>query len=151
IEDDSLHHWLNDIGNIHYRRREFAKATSSYQEAARLAQLLNNQSAVIMALNNLAATSFENGDLASAERYDNQADALIEKTPDRESILHSRLHTAWIEAAKKQPAEAETSFHAVIDSAIRERQAFVLWEAEAGLAKILHATRSEGEANAESH
>jgi CHAT domain-containing protein len=149
VEDDSLYRWLNDIGNIHYRRREFSQATSSYQESARLAKLANDEAAVIMALNNLSATSFENGVLASAERYNNEADALIEKTPDRESILHSRLHTAWIEAAKMQPAEAETSFHAVIDSATRERQWFVLWEAEAGLAKILHVTGREAEADAE--
>jgi CHAT domain-containing protein len=148
-DDLTLHRWVNDIGNVYYRRREFGLAISHYQEAAKLAKLANDESAEIMALNNLAATSFENGDLASAERYDNQADALIEKTPDRESILHSRLHTAWIQAAKKQPAEAESSFRAVIDSATRERQSFVLWEAETGLARILQADGRETEADAE--
>jgi CHAT domain-containing protein len=150
VADDSyLHRWLNDIGSVYYRRREFGRAISNYQAAADLARRVNNESAVIMALNNLAATSFENGDLAAAERYDSQADALIEKTPDRESILHSRLHTAWIEAAKKQAAEAESSFRAVIDSATRERQSFVLWEAEAGLARLLHAAGRETEADTE--
>jgi CHAT domain-containing protein len=148
-DDNLLHRWLNDIGSVYYRRREFGRAIANYQASADLARRVNNQSAVIVALNNLSATSFENGDLASAERYDNQADALIEKTPDRESILHSRLHTAWIEAAKKQPAEAESSFRAVIDSAARERQSFVLWEAEAGLARLLHAAGRETEADTE--
>src|SRR4029077_9361218 len=71
------------------------------------------------------------------------------KTPDRESILHSRLHTAWIEAAKKRPAEAESSFRAVIDSAMRELQSFILWGAEAGLGKILHNNGRQVEADAE--
>ena len=149
VEDDSLYRWLNDIGNIHYRRREFAKAASSYQEAARLARLVNDESAVIMALNNLAATSFENGDLAGAERYNSQAGELIAKTHDRESLLHSQLHTAWIEAARKHPAKAESTLRAVIDSAIQQRNPLVLWEAEAGLAKILHANGRDAEADDE--
>ena len=148
-DEDNLHRWVNDIGNVYYRRREFGLAISHYQEAAKLAKLVNDESAVIMALNNLSATSFENGDLASAERYDNEADTLIEKTPDRESILHSRLHTAWIEAAKEQPAQAESSFRVVIDSATRVGNPLVVWEAEAGLARLLHATGRDSEADAE--
>jgi CHAT domain-containing protein len=148
-DDDNLHRWLNDIGNVYYRRREFSQAIANYQASADLARRVNNPSAVIMALNNLSATSFENGDLAAAERYDSEADALIEKTPDSESVLHSRLHTAWIEAAKKQPAQAESSFRAVVHSATRQRQPLLLWEAEAGLARLLHGGGRDGEADTE--
>src|SRR5260370_7707804 len=87
-----------------------------------------------MTLNNLTATSLENGDLLSAERYNGQAGALIAKIQDSESLLHSQLHTAWIEAARKQTAQAESSFHAVIDSASLRREPLVRWEASAGLA-----------------
>ena len=148
-DDDSLHRWLNYTGNVYYRRREFAQAITNYQASADLARRINNQASVIVALNNLAATSFENGDLAAAESYDNQADALLAKTHNSESEMHSRLHTAWIEAAKKHPAEAESSFRAVIDAATQQRQAFVLWEAEAGLAALLHTGGREAEADAE--
>ena len=148
-DDDSLHRWLNDIGSVYYRRREFGRAISNYQAAADLATRVNNESAVIMALNNLAATSFESGDLAAAERYDNQADALLAKTHNSESAMHSQLHTAWIEAAKKHPIEAESCFRGVIDEATRQRQAFVLWEAEAGLAGLLHAGGRDAEADAQ--
>jgi CHAT domain-containing protein/tetratricopeptide (TPR) repeat protein len=144
-DDDSLHRWLNDIGNVHYRRREFAQAIVNYQAAADQARRVNNESALIMALNNLTATSFENGDLASAERYNSQAGALIAKTNDSESRLHAQLHTAWIEAARKQPAES--SFRAVIDSATRQRDPLVLWEAEAGLARILQSGSRDAEAD----
>src|SRR5260370_8861713 len=90
-----------------------------------------------MTLNNLTATSLENGDLLSAERYNGQAGALIAKIQDSESLLHSQLHTAWIEAARKQTAQAESSFHAVIDSASLRREPLGRWEAEAGLARLL--------------
>ena len=146
-DNDILHRWLNDIGSVYYRRRDFGQALSYYQAAADQARRVNNESAVIMALNNLAATSLENGDLASAENYNSQASALIAKTHDGESLLHSQLHTAWIVAARKQPAEP--SFRAVIDSAIRQSNPLVLWEAEAGLAKILHSGDRDAEADAE--
>src|SRR5260370_10335862 len=100
-----------------------------------------------MTLNNLTATSLENGDLPSAERYNGQAGALIAKIQDSESLLHSQLHTAWIEAARKQTAQAESSFHAVIDSASLRREPLVRWEAEAGLAKLLPETGRDTEAD----
>jgi CHAT domain-containing protein len=149
LDDKSLVLHLNDIGNVYYRRREFAPAISYYGQAADLAKRLNDDASLIMALNNLSATSIESGDLASAERYDDQADALLAKFPDPVSALNSRLHTAWIEAAKKQPAQAESSFRAVIESARREREPLVLWEAQAGLARQLHAAGRDAEADPE--
>jgi CHAT domain-containing protein len=148
-DEDNLHRWLNDIGSVYYRRREFSQAIASYQASADLARRVNNQSAVIMALNNLAATSFENGDIDSAERFNSQAAALIGKANDSESRLHSQLHTAWIEAAKKQTAQAESSFRAVIDSATSGRDPLVLWEAETGLARLLHTACRDVEADTE--
>ena len=148
-DDDNLHRWLNDIGNVYYRRREFGQAISYYQAAAALAGRVDNQSAVAMTLNNLAATSLENGDLPSAERYNSQAGALIAKIQDSESLLHSQLHTAWIEAARKQTAQAESSFHAVIDSASLRREPLVRWEAEAGLARLLQEAGRDTEADAQ--
>ncbi len=140
---------LNDIGNIYYRRREFAPAISYYQQAADLAKQLKDDGSLIMALNNLSATSIESGDLASAERYDDQADALLAKSPDPESALNSRLHSAWIEAAKKQQVQAESSFRSVIESAGRQREPLLLWEAQAGLARQLHAAGRDAEADQE--
>jgi CHAT domain-containing protein len=148
-DDDNLHRWLNDIGNIQYRRGEFAAAVANYQAAAELAKRVNNEPAVIMALNNLAATSLESGDLTAAERYNNVAAELIAKTHNTDSLLHSQLHTAWIEAARNQPAQAEASYHAVIDSATSRHEPLVLWEAKAGLAKLLHAAGRDAEADKE--
>jgi tetratricopeptide (TPR) repeat protein len=147
-DEGNLSLWLNDIGNLYYRRREFGPAISNYRAALDLAKRINDDSAVTIMLNNLAATSFENGDLAAAERYNSEAGALLRKTHDSESLLHSQLHTAWIEA-KKQPERAESAYRAVIDSAERQRQPLVLWEAEAGLAGQLHAFGRHAEADAE--
>jgi Uncharacterized protein conserved in bacteria len=146
-DDDNLHRWLNDIGNVYYRRREFGQAVSYYQTAADLAGRVGNESAVAMTLNNLTATSLENGDLPSAERYNKQAGALIAKLQDSESLLHFQLHTAWIEAARRETTQAESSLHAVIDSASRRHEPLVRWEAEAGLARLLHGAGRDGEAD----
>lgn len=147
-DDDRLYRWLNDIGSVHYRRGDLGQATSYYLQAASQARQLKNDDWLTMTLNNLAATSLERGDLAAAERFDGQADALLAKSPNPESLLHSQLHSARIEAAKKQHAEAESDFRAVIDSAIRRHDPLVRWEAEAGLAEQLHAQRRDTEAGA---
>jgi CHAT domain-containing protein len=140
--------YLIDIGDIHYRRQYFGPALSYYRQAADLAKRLNNGALLVMTLNNQAATSLEIGDLPAAERFDKQADDLLAKSPDPESQLHSQLHSARIEAAKKRSGLAESAFRAVIESARRQRNPLVLWEAEAGLAGQLHAQGRETEADA---
>jgi CHAT domain-containing protein/Flp pilus assembly protein TadD len=147
-DDDRLRRWLNDLGNVYYRIGEFRLAISYYHQAADLARRMDNIPSLIMALNNLAASSLETGDLAAAERFDQQADELLAKFPDAESLLHSELHSARIEAAKKDLAKAEASFRAVIDSAKRQHNPLVLWEAEAGLAEQLHGQGRDTEAGA---
>src|SRR5258708_22890987 len=89
VEDDVLQRWLNNIGNVHYRRGDFREAISYYQQAADLAKHLNDASWLTMILDNLAATSVAYGDLAAAERFNVHAEALIRKTNNSDSLLHS--------------------------------------------------------------
>jgi CHAT domain-containing protein len=139
--------WLNNIGSVHYRRREYEQAILNYQSAADMARRTNDKYWLPIAWNNLAATSLEIGDLPASERFNEQAVALIRQIPFSRSLIHSQLHIARIEAARKQP-QAEASFRAVIDSA-RGRQPLLLWEAQAGLAHRLRETGRAAEADTE--
>jgi CHAT domain-containing protein len=148
VEDDSrLYRWLNDIGGVYFKRHEYAKAISYYHSAANLARGVNNETWLTMMLDNLAATSLESGDLAAAERYNGEAAALIQKDNNTASLLHAQLNTAGIETARNQGERAEASYREVIDSAARQGQPFVRWEAQAGLARLLQSGHRDAEAD----
>ena len=140
--------WLNNIGNVHYRLREFDEAISNYQSAATLAGRTKDKYWLPITLTNLAAANLEKGDLPSAERFNEQAAALSRRIPGSLSLLHSQLHGARIEAARKQP-RAEASFRAVIDSALTSHEPLLLWEAQGRLARQLQETGSAAEADTE--
>jgi CHAT domain-containing protein/tetratricopeptide (TPR) repeat protein len=148
LQDDDLRNWLNNIGNIHYVRSEFGQAITYYREAGDLARQANDDSLLTMTLDNLAATRLKTGDLAAAEHFNQQALELIQKNGNSRSLLHAQLNTARIEAARKQ-AQAESSFRVIIDSATRNREPFLLWQAQAGLAHYLRENGREPEADAE--
>jgi CHAT domain-containing protein/Tfp pilus assembly protein PilF len=150
VEDDVfLYRWLNNIGGVYYKRHEYKQAISSYQTAAELARLAKDETWLTMTLNNLAATSIEIGDLNAAERFIEQAAALIRKNNNTSSLLFLRLHTALIQASRRQPELAETSFRAVIDSVTREKKPSTLWEAQAGLARLLQSVHRDEDADRE--
>jgi len=148
VGDDHQLRWLNNIGNIYYRQREFRQAISYYHDAAELARRQNDGSWLAMTLDNLAAASLESGDLAAGERFNSQAQTLVRENRDLRSQVHTQLHTAWIEVARKQP-RAEFSFRTVIDAAGRQGEQLVRWEAQAGLAQFLRQQGRSAEADSE--
>src|SRR5262249_40244735 len=148
IEDDYLYRWLNDLGNVYLSQRDFSRAIDNYQVAADLARRAGNMTWLTVMLNNLTATSFEQRDVAAADRFNTQARALIQKNPNSQSLLHSQFHGARIEATRKH-ARAESSFRAVIAMATGIHEPFVRWEAHAGLAQLLPEHGREAEADAE--
>jgi len=136
------------VGGVYYRRHEYSEAILNYQAAADLARLAKNETWLTMVLNNLATTSIESGDLAAAERFIDQTAALIQRN-NTKSLLHHQLHKASLQAARRQHDQAEASFRAVIYSATSQKQPFVLWEAQASLARELKAVDRDAEADQE--
>ena len=105
--------WLTSAANIYQSDHDWSRATDSYRRALTLAKQLNNRGYVVNALEDLAHTSVDAGDLSTAENCVGQLEAIVDKDRDRLDALDVKFAEGRIAAARHQWKDAEQLFQLV--------------------------------------
>jgi len=105
--------WHTTAANIYEAKHDWPRARDSYRRALTLAKQLNNRGYVVNALEDLAHTSIDAGDLDTAQDCIRQLEATIDQARDRLDALDVVFAEGRVAAAQHQPAEAEKRFKIV--------------------------------------
>ena len=128
-------HWLMSLAECYYAEQEYAQAEKILEEGLKIARPLETKSALTECLNDLAAVALERGNVAAAEKY-NEEEMEIERTGlDRTAVMDSQLIRGRIAGGNKQYADAERLLGGIISSMTATKP--LKWEAQARLAKTL--------------
>jgi len=105
--------WLHNIGLVYYERNQFSVAESYFRQSLTLAQTIENSQQIIDALTSLAFVSIQNGQLAEAQQYSDEAFQKAHARNDRPSELYPLLVRGQVAAARGDHKQAEDVFHEV--------------------------------------
>jgi CHAT domain-containing protein len=120
--------WLNQLGNIHYARHDFAAAERFYRDVVRYGAL--DADDVGRALANLAVIAIRRGQYDEARRFNNAAFLIKKKNHATEPELRSRILDARISAAQGKTEDAVRLLRSVLAAA---KDPGTRWEAEGRL------------------
>jgi CHAT domain-containing protein/uncharacterized protein HemY len=138
---------LTNIGYVYMDERKFDLAAQSFQKALALAQATNAKAFVYNAVRVLARLSLQTGDLASADKYVQQALGIARQDNNHTDELYPLLVQGEILARRGDPVHAEAAFQQVERDKICP--VFLKWEAEHSLARLYeietHPDRAEQE------
>ena len=140
---------LTLIGNIHLARGEFDQALAYYHRAEGIAREVQDDESLGFALNNEADASRKKGDLAAAQRFNQEALMVKRRRNDPGSLVYSELNAANLEELGGKYFEAERHFAQVAGDARAAGEFSVLWEAQGGLASVYRKTRRPAQAEAQ--
>lgn len=124
--------WLNQLGNVHSARRDWAAAERFYRLALESGRAMRHPD-VPAFLANLARTSFALGRFDDATRLNREALELKRAANDAEGELLSHLLDARIATVEGQHQRAETLLRRVLRDA---KKLATRWEAEGSLARL---------------
>ncbi|MBW8870489.1 MAG: tetratricopeptide repeat protein, partial [Acidobacteriales bacterium] len=79
--------WATTAANVYQAKQDWPRATTSYKQALVLARQLNLGGYVVNALEDLAHTSIDAGNLADAQESVRQLEPLLTQTGDRLDVL----------------------------------------------------------------
>jgi CHAT domain-containing protein len=126
--------WLNNVGLVYYQLNQFPVAENYYRQSLALAEKSNNSAQVVDALTSLAFVSAENGKLAEAQQYSEQAFQKAHARNDRPSELYPLLARGQVAAARGDHKQAEDVFHEVAND--QKSDLSLRWQAQNDLARL---------------
>jgi CHAT domain-containing protein/tetratricopeptide (TPR) repeat protein len=127
---------FGDLGNTYYFRGEPHNAIACYRRGLALARRLGDQGMAARWLSNLAMMAIETGDLASAERFNQEAVELRMRAGDAGNLVWPLLNAARIAASRGRFAEAEARYLEAIARAEKLDVPQALLEARARLGSL---------------
>ena len=137
------------IGGIHLEWGDFDRALAVHRRAEVLAREVHNDESLGFALNNQAEASFAKGDLAAAQRFNEQALIVKRRLNDPRSLVYSELISAKLEARGGNDRKTERHFEEVAAAAAEAGEFNVVWEAHGGLASLYRETGRHKQAEAQ--
>lgn len=143
---------LGRIGDAYYAEGELKDALAYYQRALNVAQRAQYKFWVATWLYDLATVLMDQGDLAKAEVYNNQALALQQEMNNPVERFLPLLNAARLAVLKQNPEEAERLYRSIISSASAQsglRDPEITMDARSGLAHVLVARGDFREAEAQ--
>lgn len=105
--------WLTTTANVYQAKNDRQHAVASYRQAVVLANQINNQDRLINALEDLAHTSIDAGNISEAQDCIRQLASLVEQTGDRLDALDVEFAKARIASAQHRWNDAEQLFELV--------------------------------------
>jgi len=138
---------LTNIGYIYMDERQFDSAAASFQKALALAKAADAKAFAYNALRALARLSLQAGDLASADKYVQQALDIARQDNNRTDELYPLLVKGEIVARRGDYARAENTFQQVEYDKICP--VFLKWEAEHSLARLYESENHPDQAERE--
>jgi len=133
LEGDRVY-WLNALGEVYYRQRQYPAAEATSLQALELARHQDDKGTVTQCLNTLSDIALATGRLDTAEKYNHEAVEIERAGLDQFGVVYSTVIAARVIAAKGQFAQAEDVFQKVIYDPSAETP--VRWQAEARLAQV---------------
>ena len=106
--------WLATTGYVYQNTGDWTRAAQFYGQVLNLAKPIHSQEDIITSLELLAHLSVEMGNLDQASTYITQLIPLVHATVNRLDDLDVTLAQGEIAAARRQDAQAETIFKAVV-------------------------------------
>jgi CHAT domain-containing protein len=128
-------YWLTGVANSYSALHDYSSAEAKLQQALKLARDTDDKSVLKVCLNGLATMEIETGRIDLAEQHNNEAQAIERASSDQSGLRDSQLVTARIHGERRNYAEAEKIFRALI--ADPQSGTALTWEAHARLAKVL--------------
>lgn len=129
--------WLGNRGSVLYEQGEHKDAVSAFNTAAAMAHDLGDTRFEGIWLSNLATAMIQQGGWEAAEDYNRRALELKKDLPEeqrRESVLYSKLNTAYIEIGRHHDDKAAKTLQSILDTPTDDPLPH--WEARAALAEI---------------
>jgi CHAT domain-containing protein len=126
--------WLHNIGLVCYQLNQFPAAEDFFRQSLALAEETDNSAQIIDALTNLAFVSVQNGKLAEAQQYSEQAFQLAHARNDRTSELYPLLVRGQVAAGRGDHNQAEKIFDEV--AADQKSDLSLRWQAQNDLAEL---------------
>jgi len=105
--------WLTTAANIHQAKQDRPRAIAYYKRALALAKALNNRGYIINALEDLAQTSIDAGQLAVADECIRELEPLVSQTGDPLDALDVKFAEGRLAAAQHRSKDAEDLFRKV--------------------------------------
>jgi CHAT domain-containing protein len=137
--------WMNHLGNLQFARLRFPDAQREYTRALNAALKIADFNGLPDILTNLARVAVENGRLADAKRFNDEALRLKRAKKNVEGVERSLILDGRIALAEGRTADAEKAFQSVI---VASKQKATRWEAQARLAQLYARLQRNAEADA---
>lgn len=134
-----------ELGNIYLLEGQVLRAVPNYERAVQLATNLGSDQGVLLWAQNLASAYIELRDWDKAERLNQQARAIADRTHDQNLMPHLRLNSAAIAAGRGRAGEAIRLYQEAM-SASGETPPNIVWEAQAGMADAYEAGGDDNQA-----
>ena len=131
---------LGRIGDAYYAEGDLKDSLAYYRRALSVAQRTQYKFWIATWLYDLATVSMDQGDLAKAEVYNNQALALQREMHNPVERFLPLLNVARLAVLRREPEEAETLYRSIISSAATQsglRDPEITMDARSGLAHVL--------------
>ena len=95
---------LHNLGQVAFRRGEYAHANALQQECLAIYRQLGDQRNVLLALEDLGVVAHETGDVAGARTYFQEGLLLAQAVGDKVSTVQFLERLAWVAVAQGKPA-----------------------------------------------
>ena len=123
--------WKINIGNVYLAQAKYDLAEKQYQDALIFAKSLDNRSAESECFENLALVSLAEGQIESAQKYNEKVPSLVQSHSD---LMVSTIVSGRIHAKQQHYKDAAALFESVISEA--DAPTSLRWEAQARLAEV---------------
>ena len=107
---------LQNIGNVHYRSRDFARAADYYRRSLAIARELGDEWRIAELLNNLGVVALEQGGYDEAESSIREAVRISTELGDVAGLQYSRLAEGLVWAGRGNATRAEGRYREVLAS-----------------------------------
>jgi CHAT domain-containing protein/Tfp pilus assembly protein PilF len=105
--------WLTTAGDVYWDKRDFARASESFDRALALAKRIDSKEDLVNTLEDLTHASIDAGKLEEANAYLRQLEPLLRANGNRLDALYVTLAQARIAAASHYERDAESLFREV--------------------------------------
>ncbi|HUL36018.1 MAG TPA: CHAT domain-containing protein [Candidatus Eisenbacteria bacterium] len=139
-------YWMIGVATAHYAKGDYATAKKDLEHALGLARGIAEKTVLTQSLNELTTVNLALGDLASAEKNNDEALRIETAGVDSSGVLSSRLLQARILARKGDSLSAERLFESLAQDP--KTSSRTRWEAEARLARVFDETNRPRQAEA---
>src|SRR5262249_17593494 len=123
--------WIHQLGNLSYRRRDYAEAERRYTLARTIFERLGDHAGMAGSYHNLGSLAYERGDYAEAERRYIQSRTIFERFGDHAGMAGSYHNLGVLAYERGDYAEAERRY-------IQSRTIFERFGDHAGMASSYH-------------